>query len=247
MKIKHFKLDYCDKKINIPRKLLGFVLFLFILTLNLKVLGQENKLTNELNSFSSNQKADKVISYNEKIAFGNVESSANWIINFQNNNSKVFLKANEINDYVFQNPGTYEVNFLDNKKHVEQDCNHSQFKEKTIIEVSPVKMTFDFSQISFSESIQKGKNCNGIIISVPINVEMIKESPTKFTVPNVIVAGIGVDLIAEPIEKDVTIINGVQILKYKLSGIVNNETYLMFDFVDYNNQVQTYNLLEIIK
>lgn len=247
MNIKHFKLDYGNKKMKATIKLVHFILLSFILTLNVKVLGQENKLVLNTNNVSTHQQADKVISYNEKIAFGNVESSAVWTINFKKNNNIVHLKGNEINDYVFINPGIYEINFLDNKKHDEHECNHSQFKEKMIIEVSPLKMTFDFSQITFSQPIQKGKNCDGIIISVPVNVTMIENNPTKFVVSNAVVAGIGTDLIAQPTEKEVTIKNGLQILKYKLSGTVNNETYLMFDFVDYNNQVQTFNLLEIIK
>jgi hypothetical protein len=32
-----------------------------------------------------------------------------------------------------------------------------------------------------------------------------------------------------------------------VSGIINNEAYLMFDFYDFNNEAKTYNLPQKIK
>ena len=71
-------------------------------------------------------------------------------------------------------------------------------------------------------------------------------SLTKLSAPGLLIAGIGVSMTAKPINENIEIRNGVQLLKYKVSGLVNAESYLMFDFLDFNGQVQTYNLPQII-
>ena len=114
------------------------------------------------------------------------------------------------------------------------------------IQVNPIKMTFDFSKISFSGKIQKGSNCDHIYITVPVTVIMKDLQTTKFVVPNVTVAGIGSEIIAKPVTSEVVLKNGTQLLKYQLSGIATKEAYLMFDFVDSNNNIQTYYQPEIV-
>ena len=48
------------------------------------------------------------------------------------------------------------------------------------------------------------------------------------------------------LQEEIIVKNGTYNLSYKLSGTVNKETYLMFDFVDNNNETQTYYQLEIV-
>lgn len=110
----------------------------------------------------------KVISYGEKIQFGNVESSAKWTISNTKENITAFVSGNHINDYVFEKTGVYEVTYSEIKKHDANECSHAQFEDKMAILVSPIKMTFDFSKIVFSEKIRKGSNCDGIFITVPV-------------------------------------------------------------------------------
>jgi hypothetical protein len=246
MNNKYFKLKQTTSKKNISIRLKRLVVLLFILAINVTAIAQDNGVSINQISFSNNQLVDKIISYNENIVFGNVESSASWIINCKGDNKVVYLKGNEINDYVFEKPGTYEVQFHDNKQHKIDDCFHTQFNEKMIIEVSAVKMDFDFSKITFSEKILRGQSCDGIMVTVPVNVKLGNNASINFKIPDVTVAGIGVDLKAIPLENNITIRDGVQYIKYQLSGIVNKETYLMFDFVDVNNQVQSYSLPQLI-
>jgi hypothetical protein len=156
------------------------------------------------------------------------------------------LNENEINNFVFAKPGTYEISFKETQKNTNHECNHPQFKERMIIRVSPVKMIFDFSKISFSEKIRRGSNCDQIFVTVPVNVDMKDVQTAKFTISNVMVAGVGSEIIAKPVNTEVVLKNGTQLLKYQLSGVATKETYLMFDFVDYNNNTQTYYQPEIV-
>lgn len=189
----------------------------------------------------------KVISYGEKIQFGNVESSAKWTISNTKENIVAFVSGNQINEYVFEESGNYEIIYSEIKKHDANECSHAQFEDKMTVLVSPVKMTFDFSKIVFSEKIRKGSNCDGIFITVPVNVTMKENTPIKFTIPNVMVAGVGSEIIAKPVSSEVLLKNGTQFFKYQLSGTANKEAYLMFDFVDVNNTIQTYYQPEIVK
>lgn len=194
---------------------------------------------------AQNKQFYKEISFDEKINFGNVDSSAKWTIS--NSEAKVFvsLSGKEINDYVFQQAGEYEIQFLETKKHSEE-CNHPAFADKMIVKVNPVKMIFNFSKIDFSDKIHRGRNYEDLIISVPVTIYTKDNSLTKLSAPGLLIAGIGVSMTAKPINENIEIRNGVQLLKYKVSGLVNAESYLMFDFFDFNGGVQTYNLPKII-
>lgn len=187
----------------------------------------------------------KIIAFEEKIDFGKIDSSAKWIITNIQDNSSSEINGNAINDYIFQNPGEYEINFQESIKH-DEVCHHPMFPEKFRIKVAAVKLSFDFSQITFSKKFQKGPNTD-LIVTVPTKVLTKDNSVTKLPAPGMSVSGIGIALIATPEEKEIVLNNEVQFLKYKLSGTIDKDTYLMFDFYDFNNQVQTYNLPQFIK
>jgi len=210
------------------------------------VIAQTN-FSPDMEGSSSNEKQFyKVISFGEKIDFGNVENSVRWTITNPKESILVNLNGKKINEYVFEKPGIYDISFFEDKTKSSDECHHPMFKEKMRVKVSSVKMIFDFSKIQFSQKIQRGRNYDDIVITVPVNITFKENSQVKFEAPGLQVSGIGTELIAKPINKEIIVKNGVQLLQYQLSGIVNKETYLMFDFLDLNNEVQTYNHLEII-
>lgn len=202
--------------------------------------GAQNKINNEIKQFYT------VISFGEKVDFGTMDTSIMWTITNAENNINITLQGNEINTYVFLQPGEYDINFQENKKH-DDDCNHPMFPERFRIKVTPVKLSFDFSKITFSEKIERGRNYSNLIISVPVTITSKDNSITKLSAPGMSVSGVGAAFRAVPAQNEIILNNKIQLLKYKLSGIVDKETYLMFDFYDFNNQVQTYNLSQIIK
>ena len=187
----------------------------------------------------------KIISFGDKIDFGNIDASVRWTITNSVEGISEILNGNQINNYSFQQQGEYVVRFSEVKKDAEV-CDHAPFEEKMIIKVNPIKLSFDFSKIKFSEVIQRDKSYDDLIIVIPVTITTKDNLITKLTAPGLSIAGIGVSLTAKPLNGEVEVKNGIQLLKYKVSGIVNKETYLMFDFYDFNNQVQTYNLSQII-
>lgn len=221
-----------------------FLLFVLMIV-SFDAVAQNNYALTMATDNSGKDQFYKVISFGEKIFFGNVEDAARWTVINTKENRIVSLTGNQINDYIFEKPGSYEISFSEIKKHTD-DCNHPKFPEKMLVKVNSVRMSFDFSKINFSEKIQKGRNCENIIVTVPVTITAKDNSSAKLNAPGLTIAGVGTTLTAKPLNQEVMIKEGVQLLKYQLSGIVNKETYLMFDFFDFNNQVQTYNHLEII-
>lgn len=227
---------------KLQRKLKKF----FIIAVHMYTLGvfaQNSTAPKAINENLMN--IDRTISYGEKINFGTIDNSVQWTILNKSQNISVSINGNEINKYVFDKPGIYEIHFSENRKHTEE-CIHPAFNEKMLIEVTAVKMNFDFSHITFSEKIKSGVNYNNLIITVPVNVIVKDNKRTNFKVQEFSVAGVGSELKATPLQNEMILTTGKHSMKYKVSGIVKNETYLMFDFIDFNNNVQTYNQPEIV-
>jgi hypothetical protein len=223
---------------NTTKKIVSnFLVILFGLFFNTILIGQ---------NFSSENKATyKTISFGEKINFGMIENSVNWAITNMSEKKIVNLSGNQINDFVFEKSGQYQIKFSETVLHSKEDCSHQSFPEIMIIEVSASKITFDFSKITFSKNIQLGNN-QDVIISVPVSISNKENKISKTTLQNLTIAGLGSELIATPLQKEIVLQTGTQILKFSVSGAITSSTYLMFDFVDNNNQVQTYNLPQII-
>jgi hypothetical protein len=251
--MKSYNYNQINNKNNFIQLKMDFKLLLFfiLIMVSFTAIGQNANSVGKGKGNSDDNGIFKTISFGEKNDFGEVDSSAKWTIINTTDDTVVNLNGNQINDFIFEKPGTYELRFFGNDKRNDgghkEDDNHSLFPEKIIIKVSSIKMIFDFSKIVFSEKIQKGKNCNNIVITVPVKISVKGNKGMKLKSPNLVIAGIGSELIAKPVQQEVVVSNGIQLLKYQLSGTVNKETYLMFDFFDFNNQVQTYNLLESIK
>jgi hypothetical protein len=196
--------------------------------------------------FNSNSDFFKTISLGKNIFFGEIEDGANWKVVSPKNKNILQLKGNEINNFYFNELGIYTIFFNDVKKFGPNECFHPKFKEKMLINVSPTEMVFDFSKINFSDKIRVGKNCDEILMTLPVSIKSVSEVG-KIKLSNVNVTGIDVNLIAIPLQNEIVVKNGTTYnLSYKLSGIVNKETYLMFDFIDCNNEIQTYYQLEIV-
>jgi len=202
--------------------------------------------TAQNNYKDSQEQFYKTISFGEKIDFGDIDDAASWTVTNAKKNIYISLLGNEINKYTFSEPGEYNIAFREIKKS-DGECNHPAYPENFIVKVEPVTMSFDFSKISFSEKFQRGRNYTDVIVSVPAKISVKGNSIASLPAPGLFVTGLGVALTAEPVLKEIAIDNKTQVLKYKISGTINQETYLMFDFYDFNNQAQTYNLPQLIK
>lgn len=236
---------YCNN-VNLKKLFFQIQLIVFMLLMNIVAIAQNNIANRNLEIQPAKNQISKVISFGEKIYLGVVENDVNWNIINISEKINISLKGNQINEYQFEKPGIYQINFIDSKANHSHDDYHPAFDEKMLIEVSPVKMIFDFTKIEFSEKIIKNKNHENVIVTVPVLVSIYDNSTKLFTIKNSSVAGIGVDLSITPVSKSIELKNGIQNIQYKITGKVNNETYLMYDFIDFNNQVQTYSQTQII-
>ena len=225
------------------------LLLVFLLVNFYTNLHAQNNSKNQLESITNTtSQYFKTISIGDKIDFGTIENSVSWTISKKDDED--FSKAyngNEINSFVFEKAGIYQIVFNENKSYDKDNCHHSLFPEKMLVAVSPVKMTFDLTKVQFSKKIRLKQTTDGIMVTVPVTITMFDKNSFMFPLSNIAVSGIGVDIIGTPVANQIKIENGNQLISYKLSGFANKETLLMFDFLDVNNQVQSYTHLEIIK
>lgn len=224
-------------KLNVSLQTLFLLFFVLI--------GSFNVTAQNIGGLKSDQYF-KIISFGEKVDLGEIDSAVSWTISNSKNNVFTSLRGNEINSFVFQDPGVYDVAYQENKSH-EGECDHSVFPQKFSIKVDEVKIVYDFSKVSFSEKLERGRNYTDLIISIPVKIDLKQNAKTKLPAPGLFIAGLGVALTAEPETKEIVLDGKTKVLKYKLSGSINRDTYLMFDFYDFNNQAQTYNHPQFIK
>jgi hypothetical protein len=186
-----------------------------------------------------------VISYNEKIDLGKVDKNTHFY--FVDGYDNIHLKGNEINNYSFTKPGIYNLKVEEKKSHSKESCTDIHLPSSILVEVSRVKMTFDGKNISFSAPIIKNKNANGIALKIPVSIQTYDHLSAVLNRTLVNSAGIGSSIIATLNTGVSELPEGTHTLEYALSGIVTENSYLMFDFVDANGKIQTVSLLTPVK
>ncbi len=149
--------------------------------------------------------------------------------------------------FVFETPGNYLIELNLNENHNPTACSHGSGRVDIYLTVSNLKMVYDFSKVKFSSPIRKGVNTQNIMMTVPVAVNTFDKSDFRCMLQDVTTAGIGTHIIAKPVKKEILLSQGTQELTYRLSGIAEREAFIMFDFFDCNNQIQSFSLLEPIK
>lgn len=183
-----------------------------------------------------------VIAYGNQIHLGNVPEDTRFEIHGP---KSLRLKGNKINQFHFDKPGIYTLK-VDEKKHPEADCARLHLPSEIVVEVSPVKMTFG-QPLEFSSPIVKNKETRGITLKVPVVIQTYDHSPAVLNRAPVASAGIGSNIVAQLKTEAATLNEGNHILEYSLSGMVSENAYLMFDFVDANGKIQSISLVTPVK
>lgn len=231
------KINNTEQKASIK-----YFVYIFLIVMCFEVKAQTNFSESDIALNSGDNQFYKVISFGEKIDFGNIENTARWSIANKQENIATSLSGSQINDYIFEKPGIYEISFSENVELSEGKCNHPPFQEKMIVEASAFKMAFDFSTIKFSESIVGGKELRNVEVSVEVDFKSYnnKYENTVFSNARVIAAGVGVAIIGRSFNDKINLTSGRQKMIYLLNGTASKETYIMFDFFDINGQAQSY-------
>lgn len=185
------------------------------------------------------------INYSESIQLTNVNDNTDFYITGEN--GKIHLKGNKINEYLFQKPGKYTVKVNEHSKLKKRDCDHLSLPKEITVLVSRIKMSFDENNVAFSQPIRKKIETAGITMSIPVKIETYDKKPVKLNAAPVNTAGIGTTIVATLDENINELKDGTYILNYSLQGLVTQNSYLMFDFINVNNEIQSVALTTPIK
>lgn len=185
------------------------------------------------------------ISYNQSIHLTKVKKDTDFYISGMQ--VKVHLKGTQINQYLFEKPGTYTVRIKEHVKSKIASCEHSDAPKDLKVIVSRVRMVFDNSNIAFSEPIYKNVETSRIMLSIPVKIETYDNKPAQLDFTPVNTAGVGTNIVATLDKNTKELPQGTHILKYSLQGKVTANSYLMFDFIDANKTVQSVALLTPIQ
>lgn len=146
-----------------------------------------------------------------------------------------------VRDYVFTVPGTYTVEVGHPHTQSSDSCNHS-FPNRWIIEVANTKFNIDFQNITLSRPIRVNQSTEGTTMSIPVFVSSYNNQPVEFRATTVKTAGIGTNVIGTLQGGAQSLSQGNNVLVYHLSGVVTQDTYIMFDIIDDINRVHGWSL-----
>lgn len=187
---------------------------------------------------------ERVISFNDKFSY-QLDENTSWSINNTKSNSSLKSGVGSITDFVFPEPGTYNVEISETV--VAGNCNHGHFPDKIIVEVSPLKLAFDFSTIKFNNEIIGGQSQDNNTITVDVYFSNTKNESVEFNIGQFTTAGVGVSIEGKLVDEKTILTPGLNHLTYKLTGTATSQTYVMLNFIDINNQVVSYYLPTKIK
>lgn len=178
-----------------------------------------------------------------KISFGQnfsykLDENSQWTVINQKDQKTLANGIGSIDKLTFTEPGIYLIQLTDNKVHNLKECDHDHSPSSLIVEVSSMEMIFDFSSIQFSQGIIGGQEFQNIEMSIEVDFRHYNNQSTEFS-NSVRSAGVGANIIGNLSAKQI-LTPGKNKLIYQLSGSAAKNTYIMFDFIDVNGQIQTY-------
>jgi hypothetical protein len=186
----------------------------------------------------------RVISFNDKFYY-QLDENTSWSISNTKNNSSLQSGMGSITDFVFPETGTFTIEIFE--VITQTDCSHTHFPNKIVVEVSPLKLAFDFSTIKFNNEIIGGQSQDNNTITVDVYFSNTKNESIEFTNGQLASAGVGVTIEGKLVDEKTILTPGLNHLTYKLAGTATSQTYVMFNFIDINNQVVSYYLPTKIK
>jgi len=200
--------------------------------------------TSSENNFQETRVEQRVISFNDKFSY-ELDENTSWSISNTKNNSSLQSGMGSITDFVFPETGTFTIEIFE--VITQTDCSHTHFPNKIVVEVSPLKLAFDFSTIKFNNEIIGGQSQDNNTITVDVYFSNTKNESIEFTNGQLASAGVGVTIEGKLVDEKTILTPGLNHLTYKLAGTATSQTYVMFNFIDINNQVVSYYLPTKIK
>jgi hypothetical protein len=191
-----------------------------------------------------------VISFGENlnsnlVSIANVEEF-NWKIS-SNVSSEISGVGEKIFDYTFDTPGEYNLVFHHfGKSHI-NTCEHNEEPIQFRVRVLNEKYDFLLDELVLSNTIVGNVETNGIVLSIPINYSSYDGNLGTVKGLKMISSGVSTSILGEPVNNDFSLKNGKNIVSFNLKGKATPNTYIMFDFYNHENLIDTYYLLNEIK
>ncbi len=179
----------------------------------------------------------RVVAIFDKFSY-QLDENTSWSISSTSDNTTLKSGMGSINDITFPAPGIYTVEITEISNH--NECSHGRYPKKIEIQVSAMKMEFDFSTIKFNSEIIGGQSQDGNTLSVDVVFSSIANESVELKSTEITTAGVGVNIKGNLVNEKITLTPGVNHLVYKLTGQATSQTFIMFDFIDVNGNVISY-------
>jgi len=176
-----------------------------------------------------------------------LDQTVNWCITELTSGKVLRNGSGPIRRLLFEIPGTYQIDIEEELGYDPTTCNHPRYPAEITIEVSPFHMEFDFTTIRLSREIIGGQAVDGQTLSVDVAFRAYRSDTVAYEVQPVKSVGIGTTIVGVPLQERMVFRPGVNTIVYQLHGQAHSSSYIMFDFIDINNQVQVYSLPQKIK
>ena len=207
-------------------------------------------LTQNNNLSTDDQVNNILISFGEKlnsniISISDIEEYSWKITNGDSFNIHGIGK--QIMDILFEIPGEYDVVLNHTEKTSAKACNHGSEKIIYRLKVLDSKYEFLFDELTLSNTLVGNVESKGIILSIPIIYSSYTNKAGQLEGLNMISSGVNTSIIGEVVGKDTPLQVGKNLISFSLSGKATPNTYIMFDFYNQDNLIQTYYLPNVIK
>ncbi len=214
-------------------------------------LESDNEATFSNENLSNDDKINyMLISFGEKlnsniISISDIEEFSWEITN--NDSYKINGIGKQILDVKFEQPGEYDIVLSHTEKTNTKACNHGSESILYRLKVLDSKYEFLFDEITLSKSIMGDVESKGLILTVPVIYSCYYDKPGDRQGLKMISSGVNTTIIGEVINKDTPLQVGKNLISFNLSGKATANTYIMFDFYNQDNLIQTYYLPNVIK
>lgn len=210
--------------------------YLLLATFLLAIISNHIKAVN----MNDQDPEKKIISVYDKFSYS-FEESISWTIRNANTLSVIANGTGSIENLNFPVAGIYEIEYKDLAT-VHNECNHGDEQEKIILEVNTIQLKFDFNSLQIRNQIFGGQEQSGNELSIDAYLNTADNQNIVYNNPHFTSAGVGTTIEGKTDGSSILLYPGLNHIVFRLSGQATSGTYIMFDFIDLNNQTISYYL-----
>jgi len=197
---------------------------------------------------NTNNSIELALSFGQSITreiYSEVTENTEWIIQRNEN----VLKTGEglaLYDFIFSDPGQYEVFLIVKHSHSETGCNHADEYVNIAFKVSPIAAELVYDSSFWHQILSTKKSFAGDTLLLPIRVRYYGEA---MPIQNLQISLAGVNCTLKGIQNGEVVLppNETTLVPFVLYGNVGSGIFAMLDFIDQNGNTATNSITQIIK